>query len=50
MVLPEKLTGEFAGNLAFANFGERWRELRVAARDGIFRSVISATRRTPAYI
>jgi len=50
MVSPKKIAGVFAGNLAFANFGERWRELRVAARDGIFRSVISASRRTPAYI
>jgi hypothetical protein len=32
------------------NFGERWRELRVAARDGVFGSGISALRRTPAYI
>jgi hypothetical protein len=32
------------------NFGERWRELRAAARDGVFRSTISTSRRTPAYI
>ena len=47
MVLPEKLIGEFAGNLAFANFGEGWRELQVAARDDVFRSAISVTRGTP---
>jgi len=50
MVSPKKLARVFAGNLAFAKFGERWRELRVVAREGIFRSVISASTRTPAYI
>jgi hypothetical protein len=29
----EKITGEFTENLVFLNFGDRCRELRVAARD-----------------
>jgi hypothetical protein len=44
------LAGEFAKTLAVANFGERWRELRLAAHDGVFRSRISVTRQTLAYI
>jgi hypothetical protein len=36
--------------LYMTNFGEGWRELRVAARDGVFWSGISASRRTPTYI
>jgi len=44
VVLPEKLAGEFAGNLVFANFDEIWRELQVAARDDVFRSAISVMR------
>jgi hypothetical protein len=45
----------FAGSspehkLYVTNFGERWRELRVVACDGVFRFAISASSRTPAYI
>jgi hypothetical protein len=46
----ENLVGEFAGTLTVANFCTRCRELRVVARDGIFRSRTSTSRRTPAYI
>jgi hypothetical protein len=43
------LRWKFAGT-HMTNFGEGWRELRVAARDGVFGSGISTSRRTPAYI
>jgi hypothetical protein len=48
--LPKKLAGEFVVTLVVANFGDRFRELGVAAHVGVFRSGTSASRRTPAYI
>jgi hypothetical protein len=53
--VAEKARRTFVGSsskrkLYTTNFGEGWRELRAAARDGVFRSAISTSRRTPAYI
>ena len=50
MVWPEKLAGEFAGKLGEANFGDRCRELGVAARETGRTSGISASRASPPRI
>ena len=49
-VWPEKLTEEFAGNLAVENFGVRSAGLRVASRKSGHTFRISASKATPAYI
>jgi hypothetical protein len=43
------LRRKFAG-MQVKNFGERWRELRAAARDKGYTSETRASRATPAYI
>ena len=49
-VWPEKLTEEFAGNLAVPNFGVRSAAIGVAARETGCTFRISALRATPAHI
>ena len=50
MVGPEKLAKEFAGNLAFPNFGVRSTAIGVSARETGCTFGISVLRATPAYI
>ena len=49
-VWPEKLTEEFAGNLAVPNFGVRSAVIGVADRETGCTSGILASRATPVYI
>ena len=49
-VWPEKLAEEFAGNLAFSNFGVRSAAIGVAAHETGCTSEILVSRATPAYI